>query len=165
VRSALAYRVEGWGVGVLHYLGGELVAHDEPEEPGPAPGTRGTPPSAAAALAARLAAFLDGAVDDFADVDCEPAIAAAGLSAFEADVVRAVRRVPRGATASYAEIAARCGRPRAWRATGTACGRGVLGLIVPYHRVIRGDGGIGGYGPSGTARKRRLLALEGVDAR
>lgn len=66
----------------------------------------------------------------------------------------------RGRTASYAEIAAGVGRPRAVRAVASACGANRIAVLVPCHRVLRADGGLGGY-RWGLARKRRLLEAEG----
>lgn len=84
-------------------------------------------------------------------------------------VLGAVRAIPRGSTASYGEIARRIGRPGAARAVGGAVGRNPVGLLVPCHRVIAGDGTLGGYGvaahggrEAALAMKRALLALEGV---
>ncbi len=67
--------------------------------------------------------------------------------------------IPYGRTISYGELARRVGRPRAARAVGSANGHNPVALIVPCHRVIAGDGGIGGYG-GGTDRKMVLLDLE-----
>ena len=67
--------------------------------------------------------------------------------------------IPYGRTISYGELARRVGNPKAARAVGTANGHNPVALIVPCHRVIAGDGGIGGYG-GGTARKSLLLELE-----
>ncbi len=162
--KVVTYDVEGWGVGVLHYDEGVLIAHDEP-------GTgRDVAPVTARetdveVLISRLRAWYAGEPDSFSDIDCEPAIVWAGLTDYEAAVVRAVRTIPRGETASYGEIATLAGRHRAWRAAGATCGRGVMSAIVPYHRVIRSNGDIGGYGMLGQQRKQRLLALEGVHAR
>jgi methylated-DNA-[protein]-cysteine S-methyltransferase len=64
-----------------------------------------------------------------------------------------------GKTASYAAIAAAAGNPKAVRAVGTACATNPLPLVVPCHRVVRGDGTIGQYA-GGTDTKRTLLALE-----
>lgn len=64
-----------------------------------------------------------------------------------------------GHTLSYAQVAERVGRPRAVRAVGTACARNPLPVVVPCHRVLRSDGGLGGY-LGGLEVKRRLLALE-----
>lgn len=84
-------------------------------------------------------------------------------------VLGAVRAIPRGSTASYGEVARRIGRPGAARAVGGAIGRNPVGLLVPCHRVIAGDGSLGGYGVASHGGreaalrvKRALLALEGV---
>jgi O-6-methylguanine DNA methyltransferase len=85
-------------------------------------------------------------------------------------VLEAVRAIPRGQTAGYGEVARRIGRPGAARAVGGAVGRNPVGLLVPCHRVIAGDGTLGGYGAAAWGGreaalevKRALLALEGVD--
>jgi methylated-DNA-[protein]-cysteine S-methyltransferase len=64
-----------------------------------------------------------------------------------------------GSTASYAEIAAAAGSPKAVRAVGSACATNPLPLVVPCHRVVRSDGTAGGYA-GGTAAKATLLTLE-----
>jgi methylated-DNA-[protein]-cysteine S-methyltransferase len=66
-----------------------------------------------------------------------------------------------GLTASYASLAAAAGNPRARRAVGTACATNPLPIVVPCHRVVRGDGTIGHY-VGGTEVKRALLSLEAV---
>jgi methylated-DNA-[protein]-cysteine S-methyltransferase len=68
-------------------------------------------------------------------------------------------RIPFGETISYAELARRVGQPGAARAVGSANGRNRIGLIIPCHRVIAADGGLGGYG-GGLDRKRWLLRHE-----
>jgi O-6-methylguanine DNA methyltransferase len=162
----IAYRfdVEGWGSGLLHYDGDVLVDLDEPASRRRT-GTPGAVPSGAEALAVRIAAYLAGDPAGFDDLDVGPACDRLGLTALERRMVAAVRTIPRGETASYGEVAAIAGHPRAPRSAGAACARGPLSIVVPYHRVIRGDGGIGMYGELGDERKRRLLALEGVRAR
>ena len=75
------------------------------------------------------------------------------------DVWREMRRIPAGATMSYAELAARAGLPRAVRAAASACARNSVCVIVPCHRVLRSDGSLGGYF-YGLDVKRRLLAHE-----
>jgi methylated-DNA-[protein]-cysteine S-methyltransferase len=78
---------------------------------------------------------------------------------FRRRVVAAVRRIPVGRVATYGDIAALAGRPRAWRAVGNimrGCGRG-----VPCHRVIGASGALGGYGGN-LELKRQLLRLEGI---
>lgn len=87
-------------------------------------------------------------------------------------VLGAVRGIEPGATASYGEIARRIGRAGAARAVGGAVGRNPVGLVIPCHRVIAGDGSLGGYGggwwggrQAGLELKRELLAREGVQVR
>ncbi len=81
--------------------------------------------------------------------------------AFTRAVRRRLRQVPRGRTVSYGELADLCGRPGAARAVGRAVATNPVALAVPCHRVVRGDGSLGGFA-YGTDRKRRLLELEGV---
>ncbi len=76
-------------------------------------------------------------------------------------VLRATARIPYGRIASYKEIAARAGSPRAYRAAGTALGGNPLPIVVPCHRVLHAGGGLGGY-TGGLERKQTLLAIEGV---
>ncbi len=83
-------------------------------------------------------------------------------TAFQKRVWQELCRIPRGQTRSYSEVARRIGKPRAVRAVANACAGNPIALIVPCHRVIRHDGGLGGY-YWGLARKRQLLRLEGVD--
>lgn len=80
-------------------------------------------------------------------------------TAFQKAVWRAVRRIPYGQTASYAQIARRIGKPKAVRAVANAIGANKLAIIVPCHRVVRSDGEVGGYA-WGQAKKAKLLALE-----
>lgn len=162
--TTFSYDAGRWGIGLLRYDGDSLIEHIEPGEAHIA-ASRGAAPVGAAELAERLVGYLNGEVDDFLDIDCEPAIEWAGLTPFESELVRQLRMVPWGETVSYAELALLAGRPRAARAAGTACGRGVLSLVVPYHRVIRSDGLIGEYGSLGHERKRALLELEATRAR
>lgn len=80
---------------------------------------------------------------------------------FYRDVLRATARVPYGQTATYGEVAARAGRPRAHRAAGSALGSNPIPLVVPCHRVVRAGGALGGYG-GGVEVKEYLLRLEGA---
>ncbi|HEX5319340.1 MAG TPA: bifunctional DNA-binding transcriptional regulator/O6-methylguanine-DNA methyltransferase Ada [Stellaceae bacterium] len=80
-------------------------------------------------------------------------------TAFQARVWRALQRVPPGRTASYTEIAAALGQPRAVRAVAGACAANKLALLVPCHRIVREDGALAGY-RWGIERKRALLARE-----
>src|SRR5690606_19669429 len=80
-------------------------------------------------------------------------------TAFQERVWRALREIPPGGTASYAEIARRIGEPRAVRAVAGACAANQLAVAIPCHRVVRSDGGLSGY-RWGVERKRRLLERE-----
>ncbi len=80
-------------------------------------------------------------------------------TAFQARVWRALQKIPLGRTATYTEIAAALGQPKAVRAVAQACAANKLALIVPCHRVIRRDGELGGY-RWGVERKRALLDRE-----
>lgn len=80
---------------------------------------------------------------------------------FQERVWQELRRIPRGSTVSYAELAARVGRPGAVRAVARANGDNRIAILVPCHRVIGSDGALTGYG-GGIWRKRKLLELEGV---
>ena len=81
---------------------------------------------------------------------------------FREAVLRNLPRIGFGATATYAAVASLAGRPRAVRAVGTACATNPLPVVVPCHRVVRSDGGLGGY-LGGTEAKRLLLSLEGME--
>lgn len=80
-------------------------------------------------------------------------------TAFQKRVWDALMRIPPGETRSYAELAASLGAPRAARAVAGACAGNRVAIVVPCHRVIRGDGSPGGY-RWGLDLKRRLLARE-----
>jgi methylated-DNA-[protein]-cysteine S-methyltransferase len=82
------------------------------------------------------------------------------LTPFQQAVLKECARIPRGKVASYAEIARRVGKPLAFRAVGNTMRINPIPIVIPCHRVVGSDG-IGGYG-GGLARKRQLLALEGV---
>lgn len=88
-----------------------------------------------------------------------------GGTEFQRRVWRALQNIPPGKSISYRELAARIGKPKAARAVGSANARNPVAIVIPCHRVIRADGGIGGYaGDSGnageTSRKTLLLAHE-----
>jgi AraC family transcriptional regulator, regulatory protein of adaptative response / methylated-DNA-[protein]-cysteine methyltransferase len=80
-------------------------------------------------------------------------------TAFQAQVWRALQKIPPGQTATYTEIAAALGRPKAVRAVAQACAGNKLAVLVPCHRVVRTDGDLAGY-RWGIERKRALLARE-----
>lgn len=77
----------------------------------------------------------------------------------QAAVWKALRDIPAGRTASYAEVARAIGRPSAVRAVAQACGANPLAVLTPCHRVVRSDGGLSGY-RWGVERKRALLERE-----
>ena len=78
---------------------------------------------------------------------------------FQLRVWDALQRIPTGTTRTYAEIARELGQPSAARAVARACASNRLALVIPCHRVVRGDGGLGGY-RWGVERKRELLREE-----
>jgi len=83
---------------------------------------------------------------------------------FQRRVLEELRRIPRGEVRTYRGVAREIGHPGATRAVGTACARNPVPLVIPCHRVVRSDGGLGGYSlRGGVALKRRLLQQEGID--
>jgi AraC family transcriptional regulator of adaptative response/methylated-DNA-[protein]-cysteine methyltransferase len=78
---------------------------------------------------------------------------------FQRRVWEVLRSIPRGETRTYTELARAVGAPAAVRAVGSACGANPVALVIPCHRAVRTDGGLGGYA-WGLDRKRRLLKLE-----
>ncbi|MBM3769195.1 MAG: methylated-DNA--[protein]-cysteine S-methyltransferase, partial [Acidobacteria bacterium] len=80
-------------------------------------------------------------------------------TAFQQRVWTALRRIPAGSTASYAEVAESIGAPRSVRAVARACASNTLAVAIPCHRVVRGDGALSGY-RWGVERKRALLERE-----
>jgi O-6-methylguanine DNA methyltransferase len=85
-----------------------------------------------------------------------------GLSPFETDVLHAAMSIPRGEMRPYSWVAREIGRPRAVRAVGTALGHNPVPLLIPCHRVVRADGGIGQY-VFGSPAKEVLLRAENVN--
>lgn len=82
-------------------------------------------------------------------------------TSFQLAVWGQLQQIRAGEVISYADLARRVGRPKAFRAVAQACGANPVGVLVPCHRVIAADGGLGGFG-FGLARKRELLRREGV---
>lgn len=91
-----------------------------------------------------------------------------GVSTWDRRVLGGATRLEYGEVTSYGRLARRIGQPRAARAVGGALGRNPIPIVIPCHRILAGDGSIGGYGGSHASRsamldvKRTLLALEGV---
>ncbi|TFU06425.1 methylated-DNA--[protein]-cysteine S-methyltransferase [Polymorphobacter arshaanensis] len=111
---------------------------------------------APAAITAPLTAYFAG---DLAALDSVKV--ATGGTDFQREVWAALRNIPAGATASYGELAAAVGRPKASRAIGMANGSNPIGIVVPCHRVIGANGTLTGYA-GGVERKRWLLRHEGA---
>ncbi len=103
-----------------------------------------------------LRAYFDGNLTALDDLPVD-----GGGTPFQREVWRALRRIPAGTTVSYGELAASLGRAGSQRAVAGANARNPVSLIVPCHRVIASDGGLGGYG-FGVTRKRWLLHHEGA---
>jgi methylated-DNA-[protein]-cysteine S-methyltransferase len=133
--------------------------------PSTATGTRSAADAHLRAAELALARFFDGDAGAFdgmpLDLHDRPT--------WDRSVLGAVAGLRRGTTASYGEIARIIGRPGAARAVGGAVGRNPISLAIPCHRVIAGDGTLGGYGggwwgsrEERLALKRQLLAREGV---
>jgi len=106
---------------------------------------------------ARLLRFADGEEVDFSDVS----VAEDHLTPFGRRVVRACRAIGWGEVRTYGELAAAAGARGAARAVGQVMAGNRTPLVVPCHRVIASNGGLGGFSaPEGLAMKRRLLNLE-----
>ncbi|MER7715928.1 methylated-DNA--[protein]-cysteine S-methyltransferase [Streptomyces flaveolus] len=105
----------------------------------------------------QVEAYFAGELHDF-DLPLDWSL----ISGFNRQVLRELASgVPYGSVVGYGDLAGRAGRPGAAQAVGTAMGANPLPVVVPCHRVVESDGGIGGFG-GGVDTKRRLLALEGV---
>ncbi|MFF9601625.1 methylated-DNA--[protein]-cysteine S-methyltransferase [Streptomyces sp. NPDC014684] len=105
----------------------------------------------------QLEAYLAGARHDF-DLPLDWSL----ISGFNRQVLRELASsVPYGTVVGYGDLAGRVGQPGGAQAVGAAMGANPLPVVVPCHRVVESDGGIGGFG-GGLETKRKLLALEGV---
>ncbi len=101
-----------------------------------------------------VAGYFEGDVTAIEQIEIAP-----DGTEFQRAVWRAIREVPAGRTVSYQDIARAVGKPSAYRAVGTATGRNPVGIAVPCHRIVRSDGGLGGYG-GGLHRKEWFLEHE-----
>jgi AraC family transcriptional regulator of adaptative response/methylated-DNA-[protein]-cysteine methyltransferase len=110
-------------------------------------------PARLAQVLPRVIAFVEGR-NATLDVPLDPA-----GTEFQQRVWRALRRIPAGKTASYADIARRIDAPQSFRAVAQACGANPIAFAIPCHRVVRHDGALSGY-RWGVARKRALLERE-----
>ncbi len=80
---------------------------------------------------------------------------------FQIKVWNELKKIPIGETKTYKEIAKLIGSPKAARAVANACGKNPYPIAIPCHRVVRSDGGLGGYsGKGGVETKRQLLENE-----
>jgi methylated-DNA-[protein]-cysteine S-methyltransferase len=104
--------------------------------------------------ARQLDEYFDGRRRDF-DVPVDLRLS----RGFRRTVLDRLREIAYGTTSTYSAVAATTGSPGAARAVGTACATNPLSIVVPCHRVVRGDGVIGNY-LGGTEAKRALLAME-----
>ena len=83
---------------------------------------------------------------------------------FQKMVWSEIKKIPKGKTITYKELALKIGKPRAYRAVANACAKNPLLETIPCHRVVRCDGKMGGYkGKKGIERKKKLLESEGVN--
>jgi methylated-DNA-[protein]-cysteine S-methyltransferase len=114
------------------------------------------------ALVRRLQAYAEGTLkDDFLDVKLD----FKGLSVFQRRVIEKCREIPFGSTLSYGQLAAKARSPRAYRAVGNCMGGNKIPIIIPCHRVVSSNGGLGSYSaPGGVRMKKRLLSIENPSA-
>ena len=82
---------------------------------------------------------------------------------FQITVWEEIKKIPKGQTKTYKDIALALKKPKSSRAVANACGKNPLLIEIPCHRVIRSDGKLGGYsGKGGMKQKRKLLKEEGA---
>jgi len=152
--GAVCVAASPYGVVRVH-LGDELARFErelaevfpDAELVGPGPGTRDA--------ARALRAYLQGGPDP----SHVPVVLPEG--SFSARVWRQIQKIPRGEVRAYARVAKALKKPQASRAVGQACGRNPVPLLIPCHRVVASDGGLGGFA-GGLRWKQALLELEGV---
>jgi len=110
-------------------------------------------------LTGRLQSYAAGNNECFDDVKLQ----LDHLSAFQARVVRACRKIVRGRVRSYGELASEAGSPGASRAVGSTMAKNRFPIIIPCHRVVASGGSLGGFSArDGVNMKRRMLELEGA---
>lgn len=109
-------------------------------------------------LQERIAAYYEGEPADFS---LDPAVSLDSTRPFVQRVLLACRKIAFGRTTTYSDLARQVGSPNAARAVGSVMAGNPLPLIIPCHRVLRTDGGLGGFSaPGGTAVKDRMLRHE-----
>jgi methylated-DNA-[protein]-cysteine S-methyltransferase len=115
-------------------------------------------PAALAAIVAQLQEYFSGARREF-----ELELDLSRSTPFQRRVLQAANRIPWGAVWTYGQVARDIGKPGASRAVGQALGRNPVPIVIPCHRVVAGDGGLGGYsGGGGLESKKWLLRREGA---
>ena len=128
-------------------LGLGLAGHDVRFDPGFLPD-----------LQERIVAYFEGETVDFS---IDPPVDLDHASLFGRKVISACRAIPFGRTMTYSDLARQVGSPAAARAVGGVMASNPIPLIVPCHRVLRTDGGLGGFSaPGGTVTKQRMLEHE-----
>lgn len=115
-------------------------------------------PRATLSKGPRARRFLDALKDHLSGQEVRLPVDVRGTD-FQLKVWMALRDIPPGETRSYSDVARAIGEPKAVRAVANACASNPVPLIIPCHRVIRKDGGLGGYG-LGIGRKKTLLQSE-----
>ncbi len=137
----------GFGVSQTDFLGGlDLLARTEQSQ------------SALTPIAEQLQSYFAGDRTSF-DLPLD----LSQVTPFQLSVLQAARRIPSGTVWTYGQVAQAIDKPRASRAVGQALGRNPIPIVIPCHRVVAGDGSLGGYsGGGGLDSKRLLLHLEGA---
>jgi methylated-DNA-[protein]-cysteine S-methyltransferase len=109
-------------------------------------------------LQERIIAYYEGEPVDFST---DPAVSLNGSHPFAHKVLQACRKIAFGRTTTYSDLARQVGSPRAARAVGSVMASNPIPLIIPCHRVLRTDGGLGGFSaPGGTVIKQKMLQHE-----
>lgn len=117
----------------------------------------GQPPALITALIERITRHLSGDLQDLSDTPLD----LSKLNVFDRAVMQEAMRIPPGETRTYGDLAKAVGRPTEARAVGQVMARNPIPLIVPCHRVVAANGGLGGFSAPGALRaKTRLLAIE-----
>jgi methylated-DNA-[protein]-cysteine S-methyltransferase len=115
------------------------------------------PPAVIAALIEKVTMHLRGELQDFSDAPVD----LSALGEFDRAVMQAALKIPAGETRTYGDLAKAVGRPAEARAVGQVMARNPIPLIVPCHRVVAANGGLGGFSAPGALQtKTRLLAIE-----
>ena len=117
------------------------------------------PPPEIAVLIEKISKHLRGELQDFRDAPVD----LSDLGEFDKQVLEAALRIPAGQTRTYGELAKDVGRPAEARAVGQVMARKPIPLIIPCHRVLSANGGLGGFSaPGARVTKTRLLTIEGA---